>query len=86
VVDDERNIRRSLSTFFGSLGYDVSEAENGRRAIAALEAGGFDVVLTDFRMAEMNGLELLSEIKRRRPESAVILMTAYARSRTRSPR
>ena len=43
-----------------------------------IEAAPFDLVLTDFRMAEMNGLELLTEIKKRRPECLVILMTAYA--------
>ncbi len=41
-------------------------------------AEGFDLVLTDYRMAEMNGLELLTEVKRRFPDASVVLMTAYA--------
>ncbi len=78
VVDDERNIRRTLATFFSSLGHEVSQAESGEQALAAIRAHGFDVVLTDYRMAQMNGLELLREIKRTSPETPVVLMTAYA--------
>ena len=78
IVDDERNIRASLATFFQSLGHPTSVAADGRQARTMIEEGAFDLVLTDYRMAEMNGLELLVEIKRRRPETQVILMTAYA--------
>ncbi|MGA6973566.1 MAG: response regulator, partial [Candidatus Binatus sp.] len=78
IVDDERNIRRSLTTFFESLGHHVRAAENGAQAVAFLAETQFDLVLTDYRMAEMSGLELLHEIKRRSPESLVILMTAFA--------
>ncbi len=78
IVDDEKNIRRSLVTFFESLGYSVASAENGREAIAILSGREFDLVLTDFRMAEMSGLELIEELHRSRPDCLVILMTAYA--------
>ncbi len=78
IVDDEKNIRANLAAFFESIGHEVQTAENGRQARALIEAAPFDLVLTDFRMAEMNGLELLAEIKKRRPECLVILMTAYA--------
>src|SRR5580704_19550612 len=78
IVDDEKNIRANLASFFQSLGHDAQTAESGRQARAMIEATPFDLVLTDFRMAEINGLELLAEIKKRRPECLVILMTAYA--------
>ena len=78
IVDDEKNIRRSLVTFFESIGYSVASAENGREAAAMLAGHSFDLVLTDFRMAEMNGLELIGEVRRRQPECLIILMTAYA--------
>jgi len=77
IVDDEKNIRANLASFFQSLGHEAETAESGRQARAMIEAATFDLVLTDFRMAEMNGLELLTEIKKRRPETLVILMTAY---------
>jgi NtrC-family two-component system response regulator AlgB len=78
IVDDERNIRSSLASFFQSLGHEMQVAESGREARTLVEATPFDLVITDYRMAEMNGIELLGEIKRRRPETVVILMTAYA--------
>ncbi|HXR34631.1 MAG TPA: sigma-54 dependent transcriptional regulator [Candidatus Binataceae bacterium] len=79
IVDDEKNIRRSLETFFQSCGHQVQTAGDARVALELLAASdGVDLVLTDFRMAEINGLELLKEIKRRFPEASVVLMTAYA--------
>ncbi len=78
IVDDERNIRRNLVAFFESCGHDASGAASAGEALRILDENIVDLVLTDFRMAEMNGLELLREVKRRRPETLVILMTAYA--------
>ena len=78
IVDDEKNIRLSLVRFFDSLGYQVSEAENGAQARTMLTESRFDLLLTDFRMAEMNGLELLKEARRIHPDILVILMTAFA--------
>ena len=78
IVDDEKNIRRNLAAFFESLGHAVKAAASGTEALELLGEGSFDLVLTDYRMAEMTGLELLHAIKKRRPQSLVILMTAYA--------
>jgi two-component system, NtrC family, response regulator AlgB len=78
IVDDEKNIRRNLATFFESLGHDVSALDAGAEALKLLGEKTFDLVLTDFRMAEMTGLDLLRDIKKRYPDTLVILMTAYA--------
>ncbi len=78
IVDDEKDIRFSLTRFFDSLGYQVAEAEDGARASALLAQSRFDLVLTDFRMAQMDGLQLLQEVRRTQPDSLGILMTAYA--------
>ena len=78
IVDDEKNIRANLASFFESIGHEVRDRRKRPQARAMIDAAPFDLVLTDFRMAEMNGLELLAEIKKRRPECLVILMTAYA--------
>jgi NtrC-family two-component system response regulator AlgB len=79
IVDDEKNIRARLVSFFEGCGHEVRGAENGEQALRLLADGSaFDVVLSDYRMAELNGLELLQEIKRRSPDTPVILMTAYA--------
>jgi NtrC-family two-component system response regulator AlgB len=78
IVDDEKNTRLSLVQFFDSLGHQVSEAEDGARAAALVAQSHFDLVLTDFRMGRMNGLQLLEEVRRIHPDSLGILMTAYA--------
>ena len=79
IVDDEKNIRSSLSTLFESCGHQVKTAENAQEALAFLgQERSFDLVLGDYRMAELNGLELLQQIKRESPNLPVILMTAYA--------
>jgi len=78
IVDDERNIRQGICRFLESCNYKVSTAESGRQALEIIaETGDFDLVLSDWRMAEMNGLELLKAIKERFPDTIVILMTAY---------
>jgi DNA-binding NtrC family response regulator len=78
IVDDEKNIRNHLSSFFESCGYRVRVADSARQALEALAAEhDFDLVLSDYRMAEVNGLELLQRIKRDSPRLPVILMTAY---------
>src|SRR5579875_366101 len=78
IVDDEKNIRTHLATFFEGSGHRVAAAETGAQAIKLIDAESFDLVLTDFRMAEMNGLELLRRIKQQSPDTVVILMTAFA--------
>ncbi|HTF33512.1 MAG TPA: sigma-54 dependent transcriptional regulator [Myxococcota bacterium] len=79
VVDDDKNIRRILSTFLESCGHEVQQAPDAASALAALsKEPDVKLVLTDFRMAEMNGLELLEQIKQQHPDTLVILMTAYA--------
>ena len=79
IVDDEKNIRANLAALFEGHGHEVRTAESGQQALARFsEEDGFDLVLTDYRMAEMNGYELLRHIKDRDLDVLVILMTAYA--------
>ena len=79
IVDDDKNIRASLSALFESAEHQVKSAESAHQALALLaEPERFDLVLSDYRMAETNGLELLQQIKREFPSLPVILMTAYA--------
>ncbi len=78
VVDDEDNIRELLGRFFASYNHEVSQAANGARALELIKGGkAFDVVLTDWRMDEVDGLELLKAIKTDSPDTPVVLMTAY---------
>jgi DNA-binding NtrC family response regulator len=78
VVDDEAPIRDMIKKGLSQMGgYNVEVAKNGLEAIEKIEKDVFDLVLTDLKMPEMDGLELLKTIKGIRPEVMVILMTAY---------
>lgn len=77
VVDDERISRESTTQLLISAGYSAESAENGFLALDSLEQSHCDVVLSDLRMPNMSGLELLRKIKEIRPDVDVIMMTAY---------
>jgi len=77
VVDDERRQRDILQMILEAEGYETTAAGNGRQALQAAEGGGFDVVLTDLKMPDLNGIELLSEILKLQPSPLVVLMTAH---------
>ncbi|MGZ3536923.1 MAG: sigma-54-dependent transcriptional regulator [Thermodesulfobacteriota bacterium] len=78
VVDDEAPIRDMIRKGLSQMGgYDVEVAQNGVEAVEKVEKDVFDLVLTDLKMPEMDGLELLKTIKGTRPEIMVILLTAF---------
>lgn len=77
VVDDEAGQREILVDILSDEGYEVRAFSSAREALVSLEAEGAELVLTDLRMPEMDGLELLERLKESRPEIPVLLMTAY---------
>ncbi|MGZ3539159.1 MAG: response regulator, partial [Thermodesulfobacteriota bacterium] len=78
VVDDEAPVRDIIRKGLSQMGgFNVEVAQNGPEAIEKIEKDVFDLVLTDVKMPEMDGLQLLRTIKGTRPEVMVILMTAY---------
>src|SRR4051812_5117433 len=77
IIDDEAAIRESLETLLDLEGYSLESAENGEEGLARLAARPFDLVLLDFALPDMNGLEVLAEIRDRDPQLAVIMITAY---------
>ncbi|HEY7511793.1 MAG TPA: sigma-54 dependent transcriptional regulator [Vicinamibacteria bacterium] len=82
VIDDEVNAAAALETLLREDGYEVSRAHDAKSGLALLETTEADVVLTDLRMPGMDGLELLARIKEIRPETMVILMTAFGTVKT----
>ncbi len=77
VVDDELLIRDLLYDFFSSQGWSIAVAENGVKALEVMKNRPVDVVLTDIKMPEMDGLELTTELKKSHPETPVVLMTGF---------
>ncbi len=82
LVDDEPSIRQLLSYRLKREGFDVVIAENGRAAIKLLEAGGIDLLVSDIRMPDMNGVEVLRAAKQLDPDILGIMITAYASKET----
>jgi DNA-binding NtrC family response regulator len=78
VVDDDKNIRSHLATYLRQLGHTAVVAADGAEALRLAESEPVEVVLSDVRMAGLDGMALLRELRRRRPDALVVLMTAYA--------
>ena len=78
VVDDEKVIRAILTDYLGEKGFDVVAVENGREALEVLSKEPKDIVLTDLKMPEIDGIALLEEIKRRGIKVMTIIMTGFA--------
>jgi two-component system, NtrC family, response regulator AlgB len=78
IVDDEKNIRRALTMALESMEHAVTCASNSATALAEMRAASFDVVLLDLKLSQENGLDVLEEILRISPQTAVVMVTAYA--------
>ncbi len=77
VVDDEPSMRLALTESLQRIGYDVTEAADGREALVRLDQCKPWLVLTDMKMPRMSGLDVVKEIKKRAPGTLVVIMTAY---------
>src|SRR3954463_8552016 len=82
VVDDERSMRELLSIVLRRDGYDVLIAEDGAAGLELLKHERVDILITDIRMPNMNGVDLLREAKRISPDIVSIVMTAFATTAT----
>jgi DNA-binding NtrC family response regulator len=78
LVDDEPSARATMAILLKKRGHRVSEAADVGAAVKALADGGFDVIVTDLRMPDGDGLDVLRAAKAHCPEADVILLTAYA--------
>ncbi len=82
VVDDERSMREFLGIMLAREQYDVVVAENGSQAIASLRQRPFDLVISDIRMPDCSGIDVLREAKVLQPEVPGVLMTAFSSTQT----
>lgn len=77
VVDDEKNVQRTLSITLSRAGHVVDVANSGEEAIDKINKTLYDFVVTDLKMGEVDGLGVLTAVKERDPETEVILMSAH---------
>ncbi len=78
IVDDEQSYRQLLSLVFEESGHSIRIAKNGREGLALLNEDPADIVISDVRMPDMDGISLLREARGILPDIGVILMTAFA--------
>lgn len=78
LADDEEAVREAIRLLLNVDEHQVTEASNGREALELFRREGFDLVITDYAMPEMQGDELATRIKRLAPAQPIILITAFA--------
>ncbi len=82
VVDDDQGMREMMEIMLQKEGYDVTSIGEPLKAIELCRKKDFDLVITDLKMPKVNGIEFLKTIKDQKPETIVILITAYASGET----
>lgn len=78
IVDDERFVRTACAEVCRREGHQTTQAENGREALDILAHQAFDLIMTDLKMPEMDGIELLQNIKQKHPDTDVVMMSGFA--------
>lgn len=82
VVDDEYNIRSLVVRMAEAWGYVVQDCSSAESALVYLEREQFNIILTDIRMAKMDGIAFAEKLRGRLPSVAIAIMTAYASPKT----
>jgi len=77
VVDDEPVVRRSCERILTPEGYAVESASNGNEAIGKLGKDGYDLVITDLKMPDIDGIELIRWIRNSKPDTGIVVITGY---------
>ncbi len=77
VIDDDENIRKTVSMTLKHAGYSVDTAENGKQAIEKSEANFYNLALIDIRLPDMDGTELLTGLRETTPRMVKIILTGY---------
>ena len=77
IVDDDAAMRQMLESLFREQGYATVEAESAKAALECVRETEADVVLSDIKMPGRSGIEMVGDLRRVRPETPVVLMTAF---------
>ncbi|MGA1825931.1 MAG: response regulator [bacterium] len=81
LIDDDLGMRTVLKDILEDSGYMVTTAEDGESAIEKVNENNFDLVITDLRMPNMDGMEFLDYIEQNHPELKVVVVTAFGRDK-----
>src|SRR5688572_25983313 len=78
IVDDEQSYRQLLTLVFQTGGHSIRTATNGREAVRLLQEEPADLIISDVKMPDMDGIELLRSVREFLPDAAMVMMTAFA--------
>ncbi len=78
VVDDEKIVGDMAKRILQAEGYEVDTFTDSQQALAAIQARRYDLVITDLKMENVSGMDILKEVNRLYPDTRVIMLTAYA--------
>ena len=86
IVEDDASVRTLAARAFERAGHSVDMAEDGAQGLSLIDAasGGYDIVVSDIRMPEMDGIEMAKQAAARFPGLKIVLMTGYADQRERA--
>ncbi|UCD57288.1 MAG: response regulator [Candidatus Hydrogenedentota bacterium] len=76
-VDDDNEFRRAMKKMFERWGYNVTDAAGGREALDLLSRNTYDLIISDLRMPDLDGVELMGEIKRKEIKVPIVFITGY---------
>lgn len=77
VVEDEKLMSWTLVSSLVKWGYDARPAFNGHEAIEELGRSGFDIILLDYQLPDLNGLQLAQSVRKLQPTAAIVMITAF---------
>jgi two-component system, OmpR family, response regulator len=77
VVEDEKLLNWSLTSSLSKWGFEVQQVFTGNDALAEIDKSGYDVVLLDYRLPDVDGLSIARQLRDRRPETAIFLLSAF---------
>ncbi|HRI22324.1 MAG TPA: sigma-54 dependent transcriptional regulator [Panacibacter sp.] len=82
IIDDDLDMCLLLSRFLNKQGYETDTAHSGNKGIAKFKEGNFDIVLSDYRLGDMEGRDVLLQIKKENPATIVLIITGYSDIKT----
>ncbi len=78
LMEDETNVAKGLKLVLGEAGYEVDWAETGKRALELFRQKRYDLMLADLLLPDVDGMEVIKEVRQQRPQTGVIVITGYS--------
>ena len=77
IIEDNETMRDAMTAIIGKMEHEVDSAKNGHDGLHLMEKNTYDLVVSDYKMEGMDGLEVLKQVKQKYPSTEVLIITAY---------